>query len=607
MPPSYSPYVTQRVLALATELQTAPRGTAGELVRACANELALSVPTVYRIMDQVTLKKQRKQRSDAGEVSLQRDEAVAISAYLMNSLRKGNKRLMSIGQAVIDLRANGVVRAQRVDASTGEVFPLSESAVSRALKAHKLHPDQLLRAAPAKELQSLHPNHVWQIDASLCVLYYLKSSKTQGAHGSHVDSGLQVMDADKFYKNKPAALERIAAERVWRYAVTDHYSGAIFVHYVMGAESGANLAESFIAAIQQRSGAQGTGLPFHGVPFILMMDMGSANTSGLFKQLARRLQVEVIAHAPGTARATGQVEVAHNIIERSFESGLRLSPVHDLDGLNALALRWHQWFNSTQVHSRHGKTRFDMWMTIRAEQLRIAPAPELCRQLVNHKPEKRKVSVMLTVSFGGAEYDVSSIPGVVVGESVMMAINPYQADAATVVEVGADGKEVLHSVPLVARNEAGFRDDANVIGEGYRRHADTEADTNRKLVERTIMDAPTDEAAEAARKAKALPFGGRIDPFKKIDDTPERTFLPRKGEALAVQATTTALQREARKLTHFEAGQWLTAQGVAMDASVYARLRDWYADGVPEDQLDTVKGRLTVRAGLRVVAGGGAQ
>jgi len=37
-----------------------------------------------------------------------------------------------------------------------------------------------------------------------------------------------------------------------------------------------------------------------------------------------------------------------------------------------------------------------------------------------------------------------------------------------------------------------------------------------------------------------------------------------------------------------------------------AQLRAWYPDGVPEDQLDEVRNRLTVRSGLRVVAGGGA-
>jgi hypothetical protein len=335
-----------------------------------------------------------------------------------------------------------------------------------------------------------------------------------------------------------------------------------------------------------------------------MMDMGSANTSGLFKQLARRLQVKIIAHAPGNARATGQVENAHNIIERSFESGLRLTPVQDLAGLNALALRWIAWFNGTQVHSRHGKTRFDCWMTIDAEQLRIAPSPELCRQLVNHKPEKRKVGINLTAQFGGAEYDVSSIRGIVVGESVMMAINPYQTDSAVVVDIGEDGNETLHTVPLVSRDEGGWRGDGNVIDEDYSRHADTELETNRKLVERTIMDAPTDEAAEAARKAKALPFGGRIDPYKVIDDAPERIFLPRKGEALAVQTTTAATPVPARLLTHFEAGQWLTGNGVAMGREVYDKLRAWHPDGVPEDQLATLQDRLTVRSGLRVVAGG---
>ena len=72
----------------------------------------------------------------------------------------------------------------------------------------------------------------------------------------------------------------------------------------------------------------------------IMMDMGSANTSGLFKNLARRLKVKLLAHAPGNARATGQVENARNIIERSFESSLRLQPVANLVELNAMVQRW---------------------------------------------------------------------------------------------------------------------------------------------------------------------------------------------------------------------------------------------------------------------------
>ena len=145
---------------------------------------------------------ERKQRSDAGAVALPRDDAVLVSALLMDSLRKNNKRLMSLDQATALLRANGEIRAVDDDGR-----PLSVSTVSRALRGYGLHPDQLLRPAPHSELRSLHPNHVWQIDASLCVLYYLAARNRR-------EAGLQVMEHKAFYKNKPANLRRIESERV---------------------------------------------------------------------------------------------------------------------------------------------------------------------------------------------------------------------------------------------------------------------------------------------------------------------------------------------------------------------------------------------------------
>lgn len=588
-----NPVTVTRLVQLRQAAADAPHGTRAGLYAAAAAELGVSLPTLHRHLSKVTVKTQRKTRSDSGEVSLCREEAALISALLMSSHRKTGKRLMSIGQAVDILRANREVRAEFLDEATGELRPLSDSAIARALRSYGLHPDQLNRATPAVELKSLHPNHVWQIDASLCVLYYLNAR-------TPAESGLQVMERDKFYKNKPANLKRIEADRVWSYETTDHNSGAIAVNYVMGAESGVNLADSFMLAIQKREGD-----PLHGVPFILMMDMGSANTSGLFANLARRLQVRLIAHAPGNARATGQVEKARDLIETSFESGLRLRPVADLDELNAQAQRWARWFNANRVHSRHGKTRYDQWLTIQPDQLRIAPPLEVCRELLNHTPETRKVSQTLTVSFKGAEYDVRHVPGVMVGEKLFVAINPYQADAATVVDTAADGSEVLHTVPLVARNADGFREDANVIGEDYARPADTQLDTNRKEVERLIYGAETDEQAEAARKAKALPFGGRIDPGKVIDLAPDRTYLPKQGGATVLNATTASTPVAVRTLSHFEAARALVALGVAMSPELMATLKHLHAEGVPEDQLESLKDRLTVRAGLRVVAGGG--
>ena len=591
---SLNPVIVERLVQVRQAAQAAPRGGKQAIYAAACAELGMSAATLHRHLGKITVKPERKQRSDAGDVALSRTEAIAISAALMVSHRKTNKRLMSIGQAVEVMRANGEVRAERTDPATGEVSTLSDSAIARALRHYSLHPDQLNRPTPAVELKSLHPNHVWQVDASLCVLYYLNARTA-------TESGLQVMDRDKFYKNKPANLKRIEADRVWSYEITCHYSSAIYVHYVMGAESGSNLAECFISATQKREGD-----PFHGVPFILMMDMGSANTSGLFTNLARRLQVKTIAHAPGNARATGQVEKARDLIERGFESGLRLRPVRDLAELNAQAQRWARWFNATRIHTRHGKTRYDAWLTIAAEQLRLAPSVEICQALLTEKPETRKVTDQLTVSYKGREFDVRHVPGVMVGEKITVTLNPWIADAAQIVGTDADGNEVLHSVPLVLRNEAGFREDANTIGEDWARPADTQLEANRREVERFAMDASTDAEAEAKRRAKATPFGGRIDPGKVIDQAPERTFMPRRGTDLAPTTTTSKTVLSARVLTQFEAAAQLRARGLEMTRETVASLRAWHPDGVAEDQLDALHARLTVRTGLRVVAGGAA-
>lgn len=587
-----SPAMTQRLVEIATAAQRAGHGCKDLVYTAACSELGMSRATLLRALKDVAVRAPRKRRSDAGQVWLAREEAVVISALLMESHRKNGKRLLSIGQAVEILRANPGegVRAERIDTDSGEYLPLSDSAIARALRHYGLHPDQLLQPSPATELRSLHPNHVWQIDASMCVLYYLNTRNPR-------EAGLQVMEREKFYKNKPVNLKRIENDRVWSYEVTDHNSGAIFVHYVLGAESGANLAESFIAAIQQRGDE-----PFYGVPQILMMDMGSANTSGLFTNLARRLQVQLMPHAVGNARATGQVEKARDLIERSFESGLKLQPVRDLDDLNTQARRWARWYNEHKVHSRHGRTRFEQWMTITAEQLRVAPSVQLCRELLTHAPEKRRVNLHTRVEFKGREYDVSTVPGVMVGQTLHVTYNPYRPDEALIADTDGSGHEVLIPVPVIELDDAGFALTANVIGEDWRRPADTVADRNRKEVEMVAMDAPSLDAAAAARKAKQLPFGGRVDAMRVVDQAPKQTFLPRRGTDLPI--STTVGEAAPTILTHFQAASELARRGVQMNVELNATLRSLHPDGVPESALDELETRLTVRAGLRVVAGG---
>lgn len=98
----------------------------------------------------------------------------------------------------------------------------------------------------------------------------------------------------------------------------------------------------------------------HGVPKILYLDPGSANTAGMTKNMCRSLGINLIAHKPHNARATGQVEKARDIIERKLELGLKFQLVNSLEELNALAVKWRSHFNATAVHSRHRKTRTDI-------------------------------------------------------------------------------------------------------------------------------------------------------------------------------------------------------------------------------------------------------
>lgn len=538
----------------------------------------MSRATLARKIKEVAVMAPRKRRSDAGQSALTLDEAKLISAALMETTRKNDKRLYSIKDAVTMLRANNAIRAEFLDMETGELRPLSESTIHRALRMYGLHPDQLLAPAPVTEMASKHPNHVWQIDASLCTLYYLGN----GA------KGLQGMEGQVYYKNKPGNLERVSANRVWRYVVTDHTSGWVYVEYVLGAESGENLCSVFINAMQERGGAD----MMHGCPVMIVTDPGAAMTGALFRNLCRALGISLVINAVGNARAKGQVENANNLVETKFEPGLKLRPVASLDELNTLAKAWRENFNATEVHRRHGQARSQVWMKIRADQLIKAPSVEACRELAVATPESRKVTPKLRVSFQGREYDVSTVPGVMVGEKVMVTRNPWRDDAAQVVLVGEDGRDVFHVVHEVFKDENGFSEKAAVFGESYKRHADTPAQTALKDIEQLVTGTDSQAAAEAARKAKALPFGG-LDPYKHIDDATLPTYLPRRGTAHDLVAP----KVEMPPLSHVDAAKQIKPRvesaGGEWTADRFRWLQQRYPDGVPQDQLDTIVAELS--------------
>ncbi|TYF59579.1 integrase, partial [Enterobacter roggenkampii] len=90
-------------------------------------------------------------------------------------------------------------------------------------------------------------------------------------------------------------------------------------------------------------------------------------------------------------------------------------------------------------------------------------------------------------------------------------------------------------VEEVRKNEFGFAESAAVFGENYKALPETPAQTAAKEIEELVTGTDNAADAAAARKAKALPFGGRLDPYKHIDDTTLPAYMPKRGQASDVR------------------------------------------------------------------------
>lgn len=587
---------------LVQRIQTAQHGSKGMLMQTASQALGVAPSTVSRwLAEHMGRSTGRKRRCDAGERDVSDEELKVLSAALYGTFRKTGRRIMTFDSAVGMLRANGML-------SSG----LSTSRLGTILMERGLHPTQLTRPEPSIEQRSKHPNHVWQVDASVCVAYYLSNA-----------TGLQVMDATKFYKNKPANTTRIQDERLIRYTVADHCSHEILTQYYLGSESAANLTEFLIWCFAPKPGHV-----FHGVPFIVQMDMGSANTSAPTLNLLERMQVRVIVHERHNSRANGSVEKAHHLWEVGFESSLRFARVADLADLNAKALMWSHNFCATKVHTRHGMTRHDCWLLISADQLRIAPPIDVMRAAVTTKPETRRVSNDLEVTFavrghGVQTFDVRHVPGVMAGAKLLAAVNLFRMPALDVAyNDDATGEQCWMTLEPLKYGADGWREEAPVIGEEIRSHHRGLLDHNRDAVLlRAYGGTDAKEAANAQEKG-ALVFGGAVNPWAATEQAELPSYMRKRGTELDVQrrVVTPTL------LTVIEACKRLRAElRDAYTPAVYGWVSARFADGVPEDQIDGICAQFmgnraqatdqpaermaltgtdsSIPAGLRIVAG----
>lgn len=563
----------EHLAEIARRLDAAAHSEKGAIVAEALKFYGWSRAKLYsRLKADVGWSSGRKVRADKGSTCVPTASLEMLAAAQRESIRANGKQILHTPTGASVLAANDID------------LPVSNSQLNRLMKARKLDVASQAQADAPTRMRSLHPNHVHQVDPSLCVLYYIKGQQA-------------MMDADKFYKNKLDNYAKVKL-KVWRYVLYDHTSGLLVVRYFETAgENQATLFEFLMWAWGQQQGRE-----FHGVPKILVWDKGSANTAPAIKALLAALEVTPIEHAPGAARVKGGVEGGNNIVEIKFESRLKFEPVNSVDELNNAALAWQNAFNADLIPResnalrRRGMVptpRYALWRKIRADQLRILPPAEHCQPLLEGKEVVRTVTRDLLVTFRhpraevSRAYRVGGLDGICAGDEV--GVRPLLfGDCAVHIRVrrynGEDQFFRLEAEPLP--DEFGMPLAAPVWGESYKSQPDTAADKAAKRMD--ALAYPEQDAAKARQKQQA-PFGGALDAHSHLSDIALPLGLPRRGSEISVPDR---LQIEVQSLNHVQMARALSRAVDGWGSELYAQMVALYPQGCLEADLPLVAERL---------------
>ena len=555
----------------AHECAGAAHGQRGAVVERAARVLNLSPQRTHALVAKTArslgLSAPRKKRADAGDSAISAADLDAIAGARWKDMRHG-KHMITLEDTINMLYQAGHISAR-----------LSASHVARLLRQRGLDLDSLTAPAAHTSLATSHINAVWQVDASVCVLY-----RAPGGELRLIEEG------GVHYKNKPQNLVRVIDKLLTRFVAVEHASGCIAARFYVGGETTENLLDFLMWAFTQRHGADGTPMPFHGVPYMLYTDQGAMFKSAPVRSFLSAMDVRQRWHAPGNARATGSAEVAQNIFERGFESRLRFIDRASLDvpTLNALAEQWMHAFNGGKKHSRHGMTRYAAWATISSQHLRTAPSMSVMRSLPASLAQPRTVGTDMQVSYEGTPYSVRYVPGVSPRDKVLVCVNPLAAPAVRVGVTDRDTGEILwHEVQPVQTGFMGYAQGAPLLDKDqYQGAPATPADQRRARIAAQAYaqggTAATPTQVQAAEKAAATPYQGQFDPFAdhKAASASLPHFLQRPGTAHEVAATSVVPEL----LSVASACQLMRQElGSDYDTGTYARLAERYSAGVPRD------------------------
>jgi hypothetical protein len=553
---------------LRERLESGAHGQKTALVKQAAQRLHCSAQTVWNDLKALGYRSGRRPRRDYGRSCVSDAEVRQVASIIAVAHRENNKRVMPIEQAMAHARANGLLRAG-----------IGATTMARRMRGLNVHPEQYERAPAHRNMRSDHPNHVWEVDPSLCVLYYLPNGKV----------GIRRDDDDLLYKNKLENLEALNKRpKVWRYVQWDHYSSAFFFRYYQTPGESAEVLLQFLID----AAAHKPGMAMHGWPDLMLWDKGSANRSAPVKNMLNALGTRHQTHKAHKARVKGGVEGCNNLIETQFEGELAFADIPSVDELNRRADDWQIDFNSLRVHTRHGHTRYGLWQTIREDQLRVCDDAERLRLAANFEPVLRKVNGDLTVSFQGRSYDIAGVDQLSAGDRVPVSMNLYSRESVWAIVPDAKGIERYHACAEVTRDEAGFKSNAIAIGEDYTALADRPADIARKDLREAAWGTRDENEAAAARRKGRVAMDGRVDPFAAVEQ--RKAQLPQHMQRRSTEIhVPDHVQVEIKPVTHIDAAYWLRDRlARPLTAQDNTRIREWYPDGVPQDELETLAQRL---------------
>lgn len=589
-----TPDMLQKLFALRDRIDSAQKGEKGGIVQEFCALHGTHTSTVHRwLKNHAGRVTQRKKRADAGKTSVPAETLTFIAATKREAFRANGKDTMPLGVAM------------NVAAQNGLAVPVSPSRIGALLRQQRMDAKTVMAARNHIELRSRHPNHVHQIDPSLCLIYYMGRRQ-------------MMMRAEEFYKNKLENYGKVKL-KVWRYVRYDHASGSIDVRYFESAgESQLCLFEFLLYTWGKQEGRLS-----HGVPKVLMWDKGSANTSHAIKHLLDALGVEHQTHSAGHAWAKGGVEQANNLVETQFESRLRFEPVQTVDELNAAAARWVRDWNANAIEhvdcrlvraSGEPMVRDDLWQLILRYPGALVEMPErrVCQWFMRGQ-EATRVVRDLKLSFvhpeigKSATYDLSHWAEFL-GRNMTVRVAPLLLRNGLLrVEIDRLGQEPLMVEVEPERNfdEFGRTDSAQIIGEGFSRAAETGDEAiAKKLVQAAYGDGTTLDDADALRAKQARPFAHLNDGRGIVahshlgrEELPER-ILP---TARPLETPQIAAARRARvevvPLSIEEAARLIKplfeAAGGKWSADHFRWLAQRYPEGVAPDQVREIAAEMS--------------